>query len=83
MPFSHSNYYGNLPLHFEINHGQVNKSVKFLSRGKGYTLFLTSTEAVLVLKEEKSTDPKAEEGGSVAVLHPKSEIKNPQSAVIR
>src|SRR5712691_10357855 len=39
--------YGKLPLSFEANQGQTDPQVKFLSRGSGYTLFLTSTEAVL------------------------------------
>lgn len=39
------------PLSFEANQGQTDSQVKFLSRGSGYTLFLTSTEAVLVLKK--------------------------------
>jgi hypothetical protein len=34
--------YGKLPLHFEANLGQSDEQVKFLSRGRGYTLFLTS-----------------------------------------
>src|SRR5437899_2354900 len=41
--------YGKLPLSFEANEGQADPQVKFLSRGRGYTLFLTSTEAVLTL----------------------------------
>jgi hypothetical protein len=42
--------YGKLPLSFEPNRGQTDSSVKFLSRGRGYTLFLTRRgEAVLVL----------------------------------
>ena len=42
--------YGKLPLAFEANSGQTSDDVKFLSRGQGYTLFLTrSAEAVLVL----------------------------------
>src|SRR5437879_12199418 len=41
--------YGKLPLSFEANQGQADPQVKFLSRGSGYTLFLTSTEAVLTL----------------------------------
>src|SRR5712692_1002013 len=41
--------YGQLPLTFEANQGQTDRRVKFLSRGSGYTLFLTSTEAVLAL----------------------------------
>ena len=41
--------YGKLPLSFEANQGQVSGSVQFLSRGVGYTLFLTGDEAVLSL----------------------------------
>ena len=41
--------YGKLPLSFEVNQGQTDGHVKFLSRGSGYSLFLTSTEAVLSL----------------------------------
>ena len=43
------------PLRFEENVGQVHgadaRQVKFVSRGNAYTLFLTSTEAVLVLRQ--------------------------------
>src|SRR4029077_17274407 len=42
--------YGKLPLNFEANQGQSDARVKFLSRGSGYTLFLTSSEAVLLLQ---------------------------------
>ena len=42
--------YGNLPLSFEVNNGQVDDAVKYLVRGNGYTLFLTSGEAVLSLR---------------------------------
>ncbi len=45
--------YGRLPLSFEANRGQTDGQVKFLSRGRGYTLFLTPTEAVLALKRPK------------------------------
>jgi Beta-propeller repeat len=38
-----------LPLSFEANHGQTDPQVKFLSRGPGYALFLTTTDAVLSL----------------------------------
>ena len=41
--------YGQLPLRFEANRGQTNPAVQFLSRGPGYSLFLTSTGAVLSL----------------------------------
>ncbi len=41
--------YDKLALSFEVNQGQTDKRVKFLSRSQGYTVFLTSTEAVLTL----------------------------------
>src|SRR5437016_8734270 len=46
--------YGKLPLSFEANRGQTDRRVKFLSRGSGYTLFLTGDEAVLSLRSQKS-----------------------------
>jgi hypothetical protein len=46
--------YGKVPLSFEANQGQTDRRVKFLSRGSGYTLFLTDGSAVLSLHGEKS-----------------------------
>ncbi|MGB7922533.1 MAG: SBBP repeat-containing protein, partial [Pyrinomonadaceae bacterium] len=46
--------FGKLPLSFEQNVGQTNPSVKFLARNPRYTLFLTSTEAVFVLRKFES-----------------------------
>jgi len=43
--------YGKLPLSFEVNQGQTEAQVRFLSRGRGYTLFLTGDEAVLALEK--------------------------------
>ena len=43
--------YGQLPLSFEANQGQTDSQVNFLSRGAGYSLFLTPTKAVLSLKQ--------------------------------
>jgi len=39
--------YSKLPLSFEVNHGQADSNVKFLSRGSGYSLFLTDNGAEL------------------------------------
>jgi hypothetical protein len=47
--------YGKLPLSFEANQGQTNSQVQFLARGGGYTLFLTSTEAVLSFHGRKAS----------------------------
>jgi hypothetical protein len=38
-----SETYGKLPLSFEANAGQTDPKVKFLSRGSGYSLFLTDS----------------------------------------
>src|SRR5437899_12587886 len=43
--------YGQLPLSFEVNNGQTNSEVQYLSRGSGYALFLTSSGSVLSLEE--------------------------------
>ncbi len=49
-----------IPLQFEENRGQADSSVQFISRGAGYTLFLTENEAVFVLTHQKpATTPPA------------------------
>ncbi len=50
--------YGKLPLSFERNAGQTDASVKFLSRGPGYALFLTGNEAVLSLAKRRAPHAK-------------------------
>src|SRR5579871_2605752 len=47
--------YGNLPLTFEANRGQAGSQVNFLSRGPGYTAFLTSDGMVLSLRAGQPT----------------------------
>ncbi|MBY0526219.1 MAG: SBBP repeat-containing protein [Gemmataceae bacterium] len=56
---------GQLPLSFEVNQGQVDSQVQFLSRGHGYDLFLTGTSATLVLKPS-AAGPASDETGPVA-----------------
>jgi photosystem II stability/assembly factor-like uncharacterized protein len=53
------NDYGNLPLSFEANQGQAPAQVKFISRGSGYNLFLTSTEASIALQAADNNDSKS------------------------
>jgi hypothetical protein len=43
--------YGKLPLSFEANQGQTAPGVQFLSRGKGYTSFLSATSALTVFNK--------------------------------
>jgi hypothetical protein len=50
--------YGKLPLSFEANQGQTSSQVRFLSRGNGYSLFLTDSAAVLELTKQDATRTK-------------------------
>lgn len=69
------------PLRFEKNEGQTDEQVKFLSRGAGYAMYLTPTEAVMVISGEtggtKHTPLKPENAKKTA-----DAIKT-ESAVIR
>ena len=47
--------YAALPMRFEPNVGQADSRVQFLARGKGYTLFLTPAESVIVLAQRQAT----------------------------
>lgn len=47
--------YMSLPLALEVNQGQSDSQVKFLARGQGYELFLTSNQAVLSLSRRASS----------------------------
>ncbi len=74
--------YGHLPLSFEANQGQTDGQAKFLSRGHGYTLFLTSTEAMLVLSMPPGGDASADARivGKPAPLPTKDRLlRNPTS----
>ena len=56
--------YGRLPLQFEPNVGQTDPRVRFLSHGRGYTLFLTDSQAVLSLTGARAQYPGSAVGGS-------------------
>ena len=72
---------------FERNQGQTNREVKFLSRGDGYTMFLTPREAVLALRQDSQTTRQSRENAettdSSTLINPKSKIQNPKSSVLR
>ena len=73
--------YGKLPLTFEANQGQSDNQVKFLSRGEGYTLFLTGDEAVLSLRRAPARTLDRE---GLANLKPADfKATNQNSAVLR
>src|SRR5437660_7473555 len=69
-----SETYGKLPLHFEANRGQIDKAVRFLSRGAGYSLYLTADEAVLVLSTP-NPDAKRDRHSTPAPLDGKVQVK--------
>jgi hypothetical protein len=62
-----SESYGKLPLQFEANRGQTDKDVRFLSRGAGYGLYLTASEAVLVLAKPAAKRDEQAPAESVAL----------------
>jgi hypothetical protein len=66
--------YGRIPLSFEANRGQADKTVKFLSNGSGYSLFLTDSSAVLALTKPEVSGAKprqtAGKGLKPALAHP-------------
>lgn len=49
VPANLADAYGNVPLQFEANQGQVDDAARFLAHGAGYELYVTSVGAVLVL----------------------------------
>lgn len=57
---AHVNGFGSvLPLAFEPNRGQTDPLVRYLSRGPGYSLYLTTSEAVLVLQSQAHAAPES------------------------
>ncbi len=85
-----SDAYGKLPLSFELNQGQTDKQVKFLSRGSGYSVFLNSSEIVTTLRKplvdeksakSQSAKPQKQETAIDAVLRMKFVGANSQPVV--
>ncbi len=74
-----------LPMSFEPNVGQTDPQVSFMSRGRGFTIFLTSTQAVLTLKGAGSTRNRHPEAGSgnSAGRHNAATTARPNPAVLR
>src|SRR5579859_3240384 len=67
LPKSHlAAAYGKLPLSFEVNAGQADAAVRFLARGRGYSLFLTETQAVLALKANPVTRSAQDQGSNLS-----------------
>jgi len=67
-----------LPMSFERNDGQTEPQVKFFSRGRGYSLFLTPTESVFSFYRHNDSENKKHD----SVLRMRLEGANPESKVI-
>jgi hypothetical protein len=70
--------YGKLPLSFEANQGQVDQAVRFLGRGRGYTLFLTPSEAALRLSGPRGGDAVVRLAWAGGNRHPRVMGESPQ-----
>ena len=75
--------YGKLPLSFEANQGQFGPKVKFASRNRGYSLFLTPTEAVLSLRDDRADAEPTAAGQAAAAGKAVSQASGPASAFVR
>jgi hypothetical protein len=75
--------YARLPLSFEANQGQTDSSVKFLSHGGGFALFLTDVEAVIQLGNSDYGLPEDSFLASSEYTNPKARIRKEKSAVLR
>jgi Beta-propeller repeat/Abnormal spindle-like microcephaly-assoc'd, ASPM-SPD-2-Hydin len=73
--------YGKLPLYFETNMGQTDPRVNYLGRGNGYTVFLASTDATVLLSVPSAERSTSSARPAAAPAHPNS--SNDRSAVIR
>jgi YD repeat-containing protein len=65
--FTAAQHLASRPMSFEINVGQSNPAVKFLSHAGGYTLFLTGPSAVLAIPAGGGSGPATTSAGEVAV----------------
>src|SRR5262249_36709555 len=96
LPPSRPEAYGILPLSFEINRGQADGQIRFLSRGSGYSLFLTATEAIIRMRNAECgmrnadrrwridgrADPSSILDPGSSILNTKSSIFDPRSSIL-
>src|SRR5262245_46863710 len=74
--------YGKLPLSFEANRGQADGRVMFLSRGSGYSLFLTATEAIFRMRNAECGMRIEDRGSKIGNRSNSSSIIDHQSSII-
>jgi hypothetical protein len=75
-----SGSYGKLPLSFEVNRGQTDVRIRYLARGSGYTILLSSDEAVLQFRKGLNKDS-AQPPSRIETA--RSAVRKSQSSVLR
>ncbi len=76
--------FASLPLGFEQNYGQTDPQVKYMAHANGYTLFLTSHDAVFAFHGNSSTSERPTGHGPLALPAKNESQAQPNSeAVIR
>jgi hypothetical protein len=74
--------FGELPLTFEQNQGQLNREIKFLSRGAGCDIYLTSKETILSLRKPSPTPNEAfigDDHSTARKSRPHHQVRSPTS----
>lgn len=61
---------GTLPLAFEANQGQTDPQVKYMARGNGYTVFLTSNDTVFALQSSERAATQVSGKRGLGEVHP-------------
>src|SRR6202451_1985696 len=72
--------YAALPLAFEPNVGQTDSQVKYVARGRGYSLFLTSTSAYFAVPVPSQPSKARSSHQEIAVGRSKSELRRHTTA---
>jgi hypothetical protein len=75
--------YRHLPVSFEPNQGQTDRRVGFLSRGSGYTLFLTPAEAVLSMSRHQRPAASPRSSASTGRAASSGRVDKPSVDVLR
>ena len=76
--------YGNLPLLFEANEGQLNSGIEFLTRGSGYTAFLTPAGMVLSFQTQNEGSVETSDNSQISAantLHRPKSMERQYSAI--
>jgi hypothetical protein len=73
--------YARIPLSFQPNQGQVNPAVQYVSRGQGYSLFLTPGEAYVTLDRQPVAHDQGVQASATDTLRMKLAGANSNAAV--